>query len=215
LNEKKFLLIVAGWFVLSFIIMWLIGGACLNPINGTSCVAQNSFAWLSAVPIIGLVLPFDTWASIMYFVAPICGFIFAFVLIHWWNKNFETQEASGLGFLAIILILLFVGYSVNLFFYMNEAANLNSRGSVKYSLYFCLAETDSAKCSNTVARINQENISIAQSKGVQVVDQLIPINYWGELKKSMFTLFVFGAIAAWIPLFGRRIYAKYRENESA
>jgi hypothetical protein len=199
----------------SYLILWVLGGACLNPVKGTSCVAESALQGLSGVPIIGLVLPFASWASLMYFFAPICGFIFAFLLVSWWNNEFETKEASGLGFLILILIVLFVGYSVNLFFYMNEAATLNSRGNVKYSLYFCFGETDSSKCNETVYKINQENISIAQGKNATVVSQLIAIDYWGELRKSMFLLFVLGAIAGWVPLFAKQIYAKYKANESA
>lgn len=192
--------------------MWFIGGACLNPFNGSSCLAPNTLQGLRGVPLVGLLLPYDIWSSLMYFFAPICGFVLAFILINWWNSYFETKEASGIIFLIIILFALFVGYYINLSFYMNEAATLNSRGGAKYGLYFCITETDATTCNQTVSRLNQEYVSQAQANSAQTVNQLIPINYWAELRKSMYLLFIFGAIAAWVPLFIRELYDKYKES---
>ena len=211
-NQNQFLLVVLGWFVLSFLVMWFMGGACLGIMDGSSCLAPNTLQSLSGVPLVGLLLPFNMWSSLMYFFAPICGFILAFLVINWWNSYFETKEASGLLFIVLILFALFVGYYINLSFYMGEAANLNSRGQAKYSLYFCITETDSTTCNTTVSRLNQEYIAQAQANNAQTVNQLIPISYWAELRKSMYLLFILGAIAAWIPLFGREVYMKYKES---
>jgi len=202
-----------AWLVFSYLIMWFIGGACLNPVKGTSCLAPSALQGLRNIPVIGLLLPYDVWNSVMYFLAPIAGFILAFVLIQWWNSFFETKEAAGIWFFVLILIVLFVGYYINLSFYVGEIAVLNSRNGAKYSLYFCISETDSQSCNQTVSKINQEFINQAQANQAQTVQQMIPVNYWPELRKSMFLLFVLGAIAGWLPLFGRELYKKYRESE--
>jgi hypothetical protein len=199
---SQFWLIVAVWFIFSFLVLWFIGGACLDPINGSSCLASNSLSFLKNIPLVGLLFPFNAWNSLMYFLAPICGFIFAFVLIRWWNSYFETTEASSPWFFVIILAVLLVGYYVNLSIYMGEAANLNSRNGAKYSLYFCLTETNDTDCYSTVQKINSEYLSQAQAAKATTVNQLIPIAYWDELRKSMFLAFVLGAIAGWVPLFG-------------
>jgi len=212
-KDKQFLLLIVAWFVFSYLIMWFIGGACLNPTKGASCLASDSLQGLRNVPLVGLLLPYDNWNSVMYFLAPIAGFILAFVLIKWWNSFFETNEAAGIVFLVLILIALFVGYYINLSFYVGESAALNSRNGAKYSLYFCISETDAQSCNQTVSRINQEFITQAQAKQAQTVQQMIPVNYWPELRKSIYLLFVLGAIAAWIPLFGRELYKKYKESE--
>jgi len=212
--NKQFLLLIAAWFVFSFLVLWFIGGACTNPVNGSSCLASGSLDGLRSIPIVGLFLPYDQWNSLMYFFAPIVGFIFAFVLIRWWNSYFETTEASGIFFFIIIVVAMLVGYYVNLSFYVGEAANLNSRGQVKYSLYFCFTESTYAECYSNVQKINNEYISIAQSSGATSVGQFIPVSYWSELRKSMFLDFVLGAIAAWLPLFALQVYKKYKQSEN-
>ena len=149
----------------------------------------------------------------MYFFAPIAGFVLAFILINWWNSYFETKEASGLLFLVLILIALFVGYYINLSFYVGESATLNSRNGASYSLYFFLTETANGACSQTVSKFNQEFITQAQTKGAQTVSQYIAVDYWAELRKSMYLLFILGAIAGWIPLFVGELYKKYQASE--
>jgi biotin transporter BioY len=192
--------------------MWFIGGACLNPVKGINCLAPSALQGLRNVPVLGLLFPYDNWNSLMYFVAPLVGFVLAFFLINWLNSFFETREAAGIGFLFLILIALFFGYYLNLSFYVGEMAVLNSRGAVKYSLYFCIFETDYLSCNQVVSKINQEFINQAQENQAQTIKQLIPVSYWVELRKSIYLLFILGAISGWLPLFGREIYKKYRES---
>gem|GEM_PF-1092816 len=210
---KQFWLIVAVWFVFSFLVLWVIGGACTNPVNGTSCLASGSLDSLRNVPVVGLFLPYTAWDSVMYFLAPITGFIFAFVLIRWWNRYFETNEAASPWFFVLIFLALLVGYYVNLSFYMGEAANLNSRGGAEYSLYFCITEANDSDCSSTVQKINAEYLAQAQAAQATTVNQLIPIAYWSELRKSMFLTFVLGAIAGWVPLFGLWLTKVIKEKQ--
>ena len=209
---KKFLLIVVIWFIVSYLILWFMGGACLNPINGQSCLASNALSALRGVPIIGLILPFDNWNSLMYFLAPIAGFVLAFFIINWWNEFFNTKEAASIWFVIIILATLLIGYYINLGFYVGETARLNSGNGVDYSLYFCFSETTPTECYSTVQKINNENISRAQKTGTNSVNILIPIDYWGELRKSIFLSFVLGAIAGWTPLFAQEIIQKRNKN---
>ncbi len=210
---KKFLLIVIIWLVVSYLILWFIGGACLNPINGQSCLAGSALSGLRGVPVIGLFLPFDNWNSLMYFLAPLVGFVLAFFIINWWNEYFATKEAAGIWFLVIIVAVLLVGYYVNLSFYVGEAAKLNSRNGVNYSLYFCFTETAPGACYSTVEKINNEVITQAQKAGANSANLLIPVDYWGELRKSMFLSFVFGAIAGWIPLFIRWVAQREKKKD--
>lgn len=198
-ERKNAVLIIAAWFIVSYLILWFIGGACTNPINGSGCLMPNSIQGF-------------TWNSLMYFLAPITGFIFAFILINWWNGHFDTMEAAGIGFVVLILIAFFAGYAINLWFYVGEAARLNSGGNVHYNLYFCFSETTSQLCNDTVGRINQELISQAQASGAQSVSQFIPVDYWGEIRRSMFLLFVLGAIAAWVPHFVFNWIESRKEN---
>jgi len=212
---------VAVWFVVSYLILWFIGGACTNPIKGTNCLAPNALDALRNVPLVGLLFPYDAWSSIMYFLAPICGFIFAFITIKWWNYYFDTKEASGILFLIFILIALFIGYYINLSFYVGEAASLNSRTTyvnnqavkLNYSLYFCVWESNSTDCQNIVSKLNNETITQFQSKGGSSVNQLIPVQYWPELRRSMYLSFILGAIAAWGALFGKDLYEKFVKKE--
>jgi hypothetical protein len=213
INENLFWGLVVLWLIVSFFVMWFIGGACIDFVHGTNCVAQNSLQGLRNIPIIGLILPYDNWSSLMYFFAPIAGFLMSIVLILWWNEKFDTKEAASIAFPVILIIALLLGYFINLSIYVGESAKLGSNSSVKYNLYFCFTENDSSLCSQNVSRINQELISQAQSAGAQSVQQNIPIAFWPELRRSMYFLFILGAISAWVPLFCRGLYEKYVSSE--
>ena len=192
--------------MVSFVVLWIIGGACLDIVHGKDCKANGLLSGARNIPLVQYVLPVDVWSSLMFFVAPIAGFVLAFMLIRWWNEYFDTTQACGIWFPIILLIVLFVGYYVNLNFYLGEAAALNSRGDVHVSLSLCLAEVDSATCQANVSRINQELITQAQSSGATKVTQYLPVAYWSELRRSMFLWFVLGALCGWVPLFVREYF---------
>lgn len=215
-DNKQLLLVLVAWFVFSFLVLWFIGGGCLSPMDGSACLSSGAFNWMSNIPILNLVMPFGQWSSLMYFFAPIAGFILAFIVVRWWNSYFETKEASGLIFLALLLVALLVGYYINLFFYVNETAMIvtsRSGGQAVYSPYFCLSEVTYSDCANTVQKKNSEYISQAQSGKISVVPQYIPIAFWGEIRKSMYFLFVLGAINAWIFLFASDLYKNIKESK--
>ncbi len=211
-ENKNFVPIIIAWFIVSYLILWVIGGACTNPVNGSACYASGSLGFLSGVPVVGWFLPFDAWSSLMYFLAPVAGFIIAYFAMKWWNDYFESKEAYSIWFLVVVLLVLVFGYYVNLSFYMGEAASLNSRNGVKYSLSFCFAENSSSDCYVSVQKVNQELLSQAQNSGAQTVNQFVPIAFWPELRKSMFISFIFGVIAAWLPFFVYGLYRKYSEE---
>lgn len=215
-RNRQLLLILAAWFVFSFLVLWFIGGGCLSPMDGKSCISSGAFDWLANIPILNLLLPYAQWSSLMYFVAPLAGFILAFILINWWNSYFDTKEAKGIFFLVLIVIALFTGYYVNLFFYVNETAMIvtsRSGGQAVYSPYFCMSEITYSDCASTVQKKNSEYVAQAQSGKIKVVPQYIPIAFWSELRKSMYFLFILGAINAWIFLFANELYKNIKESK--
>lgn len=215
-DNKQLLLVLVAWFIFSFLVLWFIGGGCLSPMDGKSCISSGAFNWMSNIPILNLLMPFAQWSSLMYFFAPLAGFVLAFILIKWWNSYFETKEASGIFFLILIMLALLGGYYINLFFYVNESAMVatsRSNGQAIYSPYFCLSETTDSDCYNVVQKKNAEYISQAQSGKIKVVPQYIPISFWSEVRKSMYFLFILGAINAWLFLFAKELYENFKENK--
>lgn len=215
-HSKQTLLLLIAWFVFSFLVLWFIGGGCLGIMDGSSCISSGAFDWMSSIPFLNYVMPFGQWSSLMYFFAPVAGFVLAFVLINWWNSYFDTKEASGIFFVILLLVALFAGYFINLSFYMNESASIyNSRygDQVKYSLYFCTGEVTSSECSTTVQKLNSEFVSQAQSGKISIVPQYIPVAYWSELRRSMYFLFILGAINAWLFLFAGELYKNIKESK--
>ena len=215
-ENKQLLLGLVAWFIFSFLVLWFIGGGCLSIMDGQPCVSSGAFSWMSSIPILGLLMPFGQWSSLMYFFAPIAGFVLAFGLIKWWNSYFETKEASGVFFLVLIVLALLGGYYINLFFYVNESATIvtsRSGGQAKYSPYFCLSETTDADCYSVVQKKNSEYVAQAQSGKITVVPQFIPVSFWSEVRKSMYFLFIMGAINAWLFLFAFELYNNYKESK--
>lgn len=205
LNNKKLMLMLAGWFLISFFIMWILGGACTNLFVAPSevnsvCIAKEGVSGLRNIPLIGNFLPYTQWVSLFYWFAPITGFIFALFIINWWNDYFETKEAKSIIFPIILIVVLLAGYYVNLSWYYGEAAALNTRNNVQVGLYFCF-ENEASDCSQTVSKINNEYISQAQNSGASTITQFIGVNYWPELRDSVFLTFVLGALSAWLFLF--------------
>ncbi|OQA32075.1 MAG: hypothetical protein BWY55_00097 [archaeon ADurb.Bin336] len=215
-ENKQLLVVLLFWFVFSFLVLWFIGGGCLSPMDGGACISSGAFDWMSTIPVLNLLMPFGKWSSLMYFFAPIAGFILAFGLINWWNSYFETKEASGVFFLVLILVALFLGYYINLFFYVNEAASIyTSRygGQAVFTPYFCFSEVNYSDCASTVSKLNEEFISQLQSGKVRVATQYIPVAFWSELRRSMYLLFILGAINAWVFLFASEVYKSVKESK--
>jgi hypothetical protein len=206
-NQK--ILILVAWFAISYLILWFLGGACMSLFspNTSTCIAKDAISGLKNIPIIGLLLPYTEWVSMLYWFSPIAGFIFAYFGIKWYNNYFETKEASSIIFLILILALLLGGHAINLFIYYNEAAAIQtnrSNGQVNYSVALCF-ETAS-ECDETYQKINNE---LAQQN--PPIKQYFPIPFWSELRQSIFLTFIFGAISAWLFLFGINQYEKILE----
>ncbi|MBT4192360.1 MAG: hypothetical protein HOE11_03555 [Candidatus Diapherotrites archaeon] len=211
IDKKQFLLLTVAWFVISYIIMWFLGGACTDLFSGGTCMASGGIAFLRDVPLIGLLIPYNAWGSFLYWFAPIAGFVIAFFGIQWYNKYFETKEAAGILFIVLILVALFAGYYINLSWYYGEGAALNSRNGVEVGLHFCFDNDDS--CSATVGKLNNELQQQAIRNNSSTVKQLLPVRFWPELRESILLTFIFGAIAAWIPLFVKNLIEKREEND--
>jgi len=210
------LLVLVAWFIFSFLVLWFIGGGCLSPMDGKSCISTGAFNWMSTIPFLNLLMPFGQWSSLMYFLAPLAGFILFFVVINWWNSYFDTKQASGILFFILIIAALFGGYYINLFFYVNETATIvtsRSGGQAIYSPYFCISETTDADCSSVVQKKNSEYVAQAQSGKIKVVPQYIPIAFWSELRRSMYLLFILGGISAWLFLFAGQLYENVMESK--
>lgn len=185
--------------------MWFFGGACLNIFVAPSqvnnvCVANSFLSGLKNIPIINLVLPYNTWVSLFYWFAPIAGFVFAFFGIKWWNNYFKTKEASSIFFVIILIIFLLVGHYITLNWYNGEIATLNSRQGLNVGLFICF-DNSTQSCNETVNQLNEEYVAQIQRTGGNTVTQLIMIDYWAELRKNIFLTFVIGVILAWVPLF--------------
>ena len=225
--SNNLIILIIGWFVLSYALLWFFGGSCtsmfIDPSNVSStCLSSQSLSGVRDIPIIGLMIPFNEWVSSMYWLAPIVGFILAYLFINWWNDYFETKEAASIIFLAIILVVLFAGFFINLAWYYNEAAAGNSRDNVnvggkimnlKVGLQFCFVEATSAQCNEYVNRLNNDYAKQAVESNSSVVYQAIGISYWSELRESIYLTFILGAIAAWLPLFGLAMVDKYKNKK--
>ena len=219
MSEKQFLIFLIAWLIISYAILWILGGACSNPFSGGTCASAAAVASLSAIPIIGLFLPFASWGSVMYFLAPIAGFILSYFLIKWYNENFETEEASSIWFLPLIIIVLLVAHGMTLAWYYQEAVNstnANSGGTglvIGLNPFLCAFEPSSQSCSASIDLMNSEYVAQYQAGKTNYVFQYMKIDFWGKLRGSMFYLFMLGALAGWLPLFLRRVYENMDNDE--
>ncbi|MCX6801354.1 MAG: hypothetical protein NTZ73_04145 [Candidatus Diapherotrites archaeon] len=198
------------WFLVSYSIFWFIGGACTNIFSGGKCLSAGALDGFRGIPIIGSILPYDTWSSLMFFFAPLTGFALCYFVIRWFNEYFETKVASSLLFFVLLVIALYFGYMINLaWHYGNNAALAAERNGISVSLYFCFNEST---CSNDVDTVNKEYAAQYQSGQSTKLVQFLPVNYWPELRKSMYLIFMLGAIAAWLPFFVLELYEKQKES---
>ncbi|MFA5357376.1 MAG: hypothetical protein WC308_00420 [archaeon] len=208
-KEKFFLVMVLLWFFISYALLWFIGGACTNIFSGGTCISSGTLDGLRNVPIIGSLFPYDNWVSIMYFFAPVAGFILCYFAIKWFNEYFDTKLASSIIFFVLLVVALYLGYLVNLYWYYgNNAALISQSNGINVAVYFCFNENS---CSKDVSAINQEYLQQAQSGQTTEVKQFLAVNYWPELRKSMYLEFMLGAMAAWIPFFLFGFYDKRKE----
>ena len=216
LDEKQFLLILIAWLVIAYIIMWLFGGACtslfVEPAKESAvCLTSSSLAGLRSIPIIGFFIPYNNWVSLMYWMAPLAGFVLAYFGIKWFNDNFETNQATSIIFPVALIIILLLGFLINLSWYYGETAALNSNSQVSVSIYFCF-NNDSSVCNNTVNSLNTELQNQASTSGATRLVQYLQVNYWEKLRQSFFLTFILGAITGWVPLFVRRLIEDREEK---
>lgn len=198
-NQNTVFLI--AYFLVAYLVLWFLGGACLDPFSGGTCLSKEAISGVSNIPVLQLFLPLNPWHSLMYWFAPIAGMIISYFVLKWYNQYFETKFASSIFMFAVLVFALIFGYFINLNWYYGEAAALNSRDGLKVGLYFCVTEVNPADCSAMVGKINQELINQAQSNNLTTIQQNIPVNFWAELKESIYLTFMLGAMIGWLPLF--------------
>lgn len=199
MNQSVVMLLV--FFIFSYIVLWFLGGACIDFLSGGVCFSTDAVSSLSRVPFLNLILPFNSWNSLMYWVAPIAGILMSYFVLKWYNSYYETKFAASIWIPLLLIITLIFGYFINLSWYYGETATLNSRDDLTVGLYFCFSEPTLVECNAVVGKINQELINQAQSANLSVVQQNIPISFWSELRESIFLTFILGAIIGWAPLF--------------
>ncbi|MDD3159449.1 MAG: hypothetical protein PHQ98_00600 [Candidatus ainarchaeum sp.] len=212
MEKKKYFVILAVWFIVTFAIMWFFGGSCttLFSSTGDECISTNILSGIRNVPLIGYILPYNAWVSFFYWFSPVAGFFLAYLMIKWYNKTFETNNGSGPVMLVMLIVLLFAGYFINLTFYYSESAALNSNSQVNYTLSFCFAEDTAQKCNENVYKVNQQ---IASSATAYPVSQYFPVSYWSELRESIYLIFMLGAISAWLFLFiTENVFSQSKSN---
>jgi len=110
-------------------------------------------------------------------------------------------------------VILIGGFYINLNWYYNEAAVMNSNSQTKVGLHICIFEPDSKVCDETVSKINNELLSVAQNANATSVVQYIKVDYWQRLRDTIFFPFLLGALAAWLPLFLRRVFEKHSSGK--
>lgn len=212
INNKQFMLITVFWFILTMIILWVLSGGCTSffvaPSDVTSsCITNEAVKGLNNIPLLGLFLPFTPWVSLLYWFAPVAGFVFSFFVIRWWNEYFETKEATTFIFPLIMILILLIGFMINLTWYYGEfAANSSARNAaVDVKLYFCFENSRSA-CDATTNKLNTELQQQAVSNNSQLISQYLGVSFWPELRGASFLTFIIGAISAWKLLFFKRIF---------
>lgn len=212
ISKKQFTVITIIWFLISYIILWALAGACISffvapSLENDLCLTKQSISGLASIPIIGFILPLTPWVSFFYWFSPVAGFIFAFFTIKWWNDYFKTKEATTIIFPILMVLFLIIGFVINLGWFYGEIAHINSirNPGVNVALHFCF-DQDSQICNSTINKINSELQQQAMSGNVSTLTQFIGINFWDELKSNIFLTFVLGAIAAWKLLWLRRLF---------
>lgn len=211
-NNKQFLLVTIIWFLIVYIIMWVLSGACVSlffdpSLRGDLCLTRNVVNELSQIPIIGLILPFGEWGSLFYWFSPIAGFIFGYFIIKWWNNYFETKEATTIIFPILMILFLIIGFTINLAWFYGEIAHINSvrNPGLDVALYFCF-DQDPVRCDSIVNSLNADLQDQARSGAVGTLTQFINVSFWQLLRSNIFLTFIISAIAAWKLLWIRKFF---------
>jgi len=212
INNKQFLLVSIIWFLIFYLILWVLSGACTSLFvapseEATLCLTNASISWLSTLPVIGLFFPITPWVSLFYWFSPLFGFIAGYYTIKWWNNNFSTKEASGFAFPILMILILIIGFTVNLAWFYGEYVSINNsrNPNVNAVLYFCF-DQDVSVCNNTITKLNTELQQQAIANNSQKITQYLGVNFWSELKSNILLTFIFGTLGAWVLLFVKRLF---------
>ncbi len=217
INNKQFLLISIIWFLIFYLILWVLSGACTSLFvapseEATVCLTKSNINFLAGVPLVGLFFPITPWVSLFYWFSPIFGFIAGYFTIKWWNNNFESKEATSIFFPILMIFILLIGFTVNLAWFYGEYVSIsNSRNpQLNAALYFCF-DQDASVCNNTINRLNTELQQQAVANNSSKVTQYLGVNFWQQLKSNILLTFIFGTLAAWILLFSKDLFESKRK----
>lgn len=131
--------------------------------------------FLKNIPIIGLFFPMHSWDSPTYFLLPIAGFFLFFLGIEWINETFHTKFAESGFFPAVFFFFSLIAYWVAVFFYY---INIKFAGR---DYIVCVFDCENLR--NSLLPKIQEGLAF--------------INFWDELKISVFMYFVIACILGW------------------
>jgi len=124
-----------------------------------------------------------------FFLMPFVGFFFIYFLIDWINEFFETNFASSVYFPLLFVVLCFLAFYVQLFWYYSNIASLQNaqaiaQGSnVKYVLDISL----SPACQQVIELLDPANNLYTYR-----------ICFWNTLRADAFFVFIFSGLAGWI-----------------
>lgn len=214
INNKQFFLISIIWFLIFYLILWVLSGACTSIFvtpseEATMCLTKTAVSGLGTIPLVGFFFPLTPWVSFFYWFSPIFGFIAGYFSIKWWNLNFKTKEATSIIFPILMLVILLVGFIINLTWFYGEVVAINNarNSSVNAVLNFCF-DVDPNVCTTNLNKLNLELQQQAIANNSQKITQHLGINFWQELKSNIFLTFILGTISAWLLLFVKSFFEK-------
>lgn len=168
---------------------------------------------VAGIPLLNLLLPLPALDSPMLLLFPVAGFFLFYLLVGWLENYFEIDVGSIKSFLLVFFVFVLVSglaFSAAIFFYYDNLAQLQSNG-VKVALFICYA--DEVSCGNAIVQLNSEENMQTTPDGKQM--QFSMINFWSELRKSAFYLFVVAALLSLVTaLVERRFLGKKIREQS-
>ncbi len=118
-----------------------------------------------------------------FFLMPFIGFFFIYFLIDWVNEFFETNFASSVYFPLLFVVLCFLAFYVQLFWYYSNIVSLAVAQGQNLILDISLNPT----CQSIIELIDP-------ATGLRAYR----ICFWNVLRADAFFVFIFSGLAGWI-----------------
>jgi len=135
------------------------------------------YAVLYFLPYLTPLHKWDFWgitrADYTFFLIPIPGFFFLYFLIDWIDKFFETESGHTPVLPLIFVILSFIAFYAQLYFYWGNFASLQG-GSTKVIIWL-FSQPTATECAGNIC-----------------------LDYFNYLVSSAFLVFVFAGIFGWL-----------------